>query len=561
MPRFHWPLARVPPSVIIALFLMMMYKNYKRLFRPMISKSPIFVHLLAILRDTHVFHFFAKSELRMMLLCSGHLLHLFRTICGKPTYLSGKIMQTILLRILSSTLGNPAVASFFSTIMDYPLERQDPQIQVSITTPYYFSHEYTISSILYLVSILPKEQDAILNFSIENLTPSELDVYHKIYLLVNIRKLFLERNEVLIFVCRIFDDYKQNPWERSDFSDWKFGQQFEDLRKKPDFGKFMDCMCSLSIAFLQPQAREQSDFLLCIQIMRLFHDQMTDTCNWTCMSNLLSASSEDAISRLLNQDFAKRDDEITFSLSFPPQNLQHRSEIMILPMLRKAYNLGTSSIPEIFLLSLHNHANAKISVWSFERNDLSDVKSQYYRILLLVFNFVKFVTSDTPDRDFIISCFAFLESNHTHEDLDTYLDLHKWMDPTHCKFYQLLSNFCEFADPNMHCAEKTKRSFLSLFRLLRDVLTNVEFFQKISTLMEKDLANCLENYCVDHFICDLANQGSSEFLCHIQPFRRTKCVNCNVRLPNDLFDECEECREECREEWSENDRCSSDSDF
>lgn len=232
---------------------------------------------------------------------------------------------------------------------------------------------------------------------------------------------------------------------------------------------------------------------------------------------------------------------------------------MILPMLRNAYDLGTSPILDEFALLLHDRAYSKISVWSFKQNDLSDVKSQYFRIFLLVINFVDFVTSDTPDRDFIISCFAFLESNHTHEDLNTYLDLHKWMDPTHCKFYQLLSNFCEFANPNMNCTEKTKRSFLSLFRLLRDVLTNVEFFQKISKFMEKDLANCLENYCVDHFICDLANQGSYGFLCHIQPFRRTKCVSCNVHLPNDLFDECEECREQCREQWSEND--TSDSDF
>ena len=137
MPYFRtpWYLAGVHPDVVMVLLLMLMYDRFLgqiggRSFRPMILGSAIVPHFFALLGDTRDFPFFERSgELLKMLAYAGTSMHLVRALCGQTTHVNrmfhGKVMQMILCRVVSCTLGNPVIASSlalsFSAISSYPL--------------------------------------------------------------------------------------------------------------------------------------------------------------------------------------------------------------------------------------------------------------------------------------------------------------------------------------------------------------------------------------------------------------------------------------------------------
>lgn len=573
MPNFRtpWYLAGVHPDVVMVLLLMLMYDRFLgqiggRSFRPMILGSPIVPHLFALLGDTRDFPFFARSELLRMLACGGACMHLVRTICGPTTHVNrmfhGKVMRMILHRVVSRTLENPAIASSlalsFSAISIYPLEIPVADLCLSINS--HLSPDCTIWEIFSLLSVLPGA-NAICRISTEDFTPSQQEIYDKVYFVENIRGLI--RNRVFIMVCKFFHRQKKsssNPVRFSCFAPTRkllpsrqFHAEFEKLRRTPDFLEFMDCMRSLSFTFLEPYERKQPDFILCWRVVEVFYAKMT-ACNWNFMSRLLREDDEDSVIKLLKCcPVSKVDNPLSFSLSFP-DNSADGSGLQFLSILRRGINsLPSVSMPEGILRYLRKKNNTKFN---------QDAKSQFYRIMHILCNFIDFLASDSPHRAFISSCVVFLKSNQdaTFRDLEIYLDLLK-MDSTDCGFYSILSDFCNFANPSMHCTEMTKRSFLCFFDLMRDVLSHERFMEKFSILLRQLMRNKNEE-SIDSFINQrISNPERYQFLCQMQPFKFTRCLVCRDPLSqenydprfrydehdNGLCDDCEQLREEDEE--------------
>jgi hypothetical protein len=184
-----------------------------------------------------------------------------------------------------------------------------------------------------------------------------------------------------------------------------------------------------------------------------------------------------------------------------------------------------------------------------------DAKSQFYRIMHILCNFIDFLASDSPHRDFIISCVVFLKSNQdaTFRYLEIYLDLLK-MGSTDCGFYSILSDFCNFANPSMHCTEMTKRSFLCFFDLMRDVLSHERFMEKFSILLHQLMRNkngfpidvfLINGESIDEYINGfpieafinrrISNPARYQFLCQMQPFQFTHCLDCHATLSRDNY--------------------------
>ena len=549
MPHF-WNLSGIYPDVVMVLLLMLMYDRFlgqigRRSFYPMILGSPIVPHLFALLGDTHNFPFFARSELLRMLACAGTSLHLVRAICGPTTHRRITFMQMILHRVVSRTLGNPAIASSlalsFSALSSYPLEIPVADLCLSINPN--LSPDCTIWDMLSLLSVLPGA-DAIRGVSTKGFTISQQKIYNMVYFVENIQQLILSENKVLIMVCKFFHKQKKsspNPVRLSCFAPVRqflpsrqFRAEFEKLRRTPDFSEFMECIRSLSVTFLQPCERKQPDFMVCWRVVEVFYASMT-ACNWNFMSMLLREDDEDSVLELLEEGYphSEVDNPLSFSLSFP-DNSANGSGLPFLSILKRAINsLPSVRMPKALLKHLREKKNRKFD---------EDAKSQLYRIMHILCNFIKFLTSDSPHRDFISSCIVFLKSNQeaTFRNLEIYLDLLQMMDPsTVCGFCNIFSDFCNFANPSMHCNEKTKRSFLCFFDLMRDVLSHERFMMKFSILlrqlMRKKNGESIHDL-IDTFINRrISTPGRYQFLCQMQPFQFTHCSDCCAPLSRDNY--------------------------
>jgi len=539
MPYFRnpWYLAGVHPDFVMVLLLMLMYDRFLRqiggrYFRPMILGSPIVPHLFALLGDTRDFPFFARSELLRMLACAGTSIHLVRAICGATTHRRITFMQMILHRVVSRTLGNPAIASSlalsFSALSRYPLEIPVADLCLSINLN--LSPDCTIWEMLSLLSVLPSA-NAIRGVSTEGFTLSQQEIYNMVYFVENIQQLILSENKVLIMVCKFFHKQKKSSANQSR----QYREQFEKLRGTSDFSEFMVCMRSLSVTFLQPQDRKQPDHILCWRVLEVFYAKMT-ACNWNFMSRLLREDDEDSVLELLEEGCpdSKVDSPLRFSLSFP-DNSAKSSGLQFLSILRRSIN-SLPSVRKNVLKELLKYLRKKKNK-KFDQ----DAKSQFYRIMHILCNFINFLTSDSPHRDFICSCIVFLKSNQeaTFRDLEIYLDLRK-MDPsTVCDFCDIFADFCNFANPSMHCTEMTKRSFLCFFDLMRDVLSHKHFMGKFSRLLtELKIKNKGEP--IDDLINAFVDRRSSnprgyQFLGQMNPFQFTRCSDCHAPLSQENY--------------------------
>jgi hypothetical protein len=550
MPHF-WNLSGIHPDVVMVLLLMLMYDRFLRPIRgrsshPMILGSAIVPHFFALLEDTRVFPFFARSDRLRMLAYAGTSMHLVRAICGPTIYatrdINCRVMQMILGRVVSCTLGNPAIASTialsFSAISSYPLEIPVADLCLSINP--HLSPDCTIWEIFSLLSVLPVA-NAIRRISTEGFTPSQQEIYDKVYFVESIHGLI--GNRVFIIVCKFFHKQKKslpNPGRLSWFEPVRqflpsrqFRAKFEELQRTPDFQEFMECIHSLAVTFLQPQDRKQPDFMLCWRVIEVFYESMT-ACNWNFMSRLLGEEDEDSVIELLEEGCPDSEVEspLSFSLSFP-DNSANGSGLPFLSILRRGiYSLPSVRMPKELLKLLRKKKNRKFD---------EDAKSQFYRIMHILCHFINFLTSDSPHRDFISSCIVFLKSNQeaTFRDLEIYLDLRK-MDPsTVCDFCNIFSDFCNFANPSMHCTEMTKRSFLCFFDLMRDVLSHERFMEKFSILlhqlMRKKYVESIHDL-IDTFINRrISTPGKYQFLCQMQPFQFTHCSECRAPLSRDNY--------------------------
>ena len=569
MPHLYC-LAGIHPYVVMMLVLMLMHDRFLgqiggRSFRPIILGSPIVQHLFALLGDTRDFPFFARSDRLRMLAYGGSCMHLVRAICGPTTHVNlmfhGKVMQMIIHRVVSCTLGNPVIASSlalsFSALSSYPLEIPVADLCLSINP--HLSPDCTIWEIFSILSVLPGA-NAIRRISTEGFTPSQQKIYDTVYFVENIRGLI--RNKAFIMVCKFFHKQKKslpNPSKQ-------FRAEFERFRQTPDFKEFMECMHSLSVLFIQPCERTQPVFMLCLRIVEVFYAKMT-ACNWNFMSRLLREDDEDSVLDLLEEgcSVSEVDSPLCFSLNFPDHSANAPRLHFLSSLKRGIHSLPSGHIPKEVLEYLHKKKNRK-----FDKN----AKSQFYRIMYILCNFINFLTSDSPHRDFICSCIVFLKSNQdeTLQDLQIYLDLSK-----DCGFYRILLDFCNFADESMHCTEITKRSFLCFFDIMRNILSHERFMGKFTRLLN-ELKRKKKGDPIDYLIDTFINRRSSnperyQFLKLVQPFKFTDCSECHAPLSrenykpwfrydehdNGLCDDCDARRtmEDQLEAYEEDDRRGS----
>jgi hypothetical protein len=291
----------------------------------------------------------------------------------------------------------------------------------------------------------------------------------------------------------------------------------------------MECIRSLSVIFLQPQDRKQPDSMLCWRVIEVFYASMT-ACNWNFMSRLLGEEDEDSVLELLEEGCpdSEVNSPLSFSLSFP-DNSANVSGLPFLSILRRGiHSLPSVRIPKELLKHLCKKKNKRFD---------EDAKSKVYRIMHILCNFLKFLESNSPHRDFICSCVVSLKSNQNEAfgNLQIYLDLYKMIDTsTDYDFRNIFADFCNFANPSMHCAEMTKRSFLCFFDLMRDVLSHERFMGNLSILLNK-LARKKKGEHIDDLIKEFINRRSRNlvkypFLCQMQPFQFTQCLECRAHL-------------------------------
>jgi hypothetical protein len=538
MPKF-WNLAGVNPNVIRVLLLILTYDRFlgqivERSFHPMILGSAIVPHFFALLEDTRDFPFFARSD-RLSMLAHGSLtLYLIRAICGRTTRVDRRfhlqVMPMIIKSVVRGILRDPVIASSlalsFSAIMTYPLGPYNAGLCLSINPR--LSPDCTIWQIISIVSVLPGA-NAIRRISTEGFTPSQQENYDNVHFLENIRQLILSENKVLILVCKFFHKQKKSSVNQNSF----FCEEFEKLRRTPDFQEFMKCMISFTVTFFQPQDHKQLDCMLCWRVVEVFYTKMT-ACNWNFMSMLLRENDEDSVLKLLEEGcpVSEVDRPLSFSLSFP-DNFADSSGLRFLSILRSGIHSLRSlrkkkNVLKELLKALGKKKNSRFT---------KDAKSQIYRIMLLLCKFIKFIKSDSPHRDFIISCILFLKSNQevTFRYLSIYLDLLNMDSSRVCDFYSIFSDFCNFADQSMHCAEMTKKSFLCFFDLMRDVLSHERFMKRFSNLLTKISNTSSDEVVKDFAVCISDAPGNYTFLRLVQPFKFTICSKCDKHLSDDNY--------------------------
>ena len=427
----------------------------------------------------------------------------------------------IFRRVVSCTLSDPLIASSlalsFSAISSYPL--RPPGFALCLSIKPRLSSDCTIWEIFSLLSVLPSA-NAICRVSTEGFTPSQQEIYDNVYFVETIRGLI--GNRAFIMVCKFFHK-----------PDWRFLTKFEKLRRTPDFKELMACIRSLSVTFLQPCERKQSDFMSCLCVVEVFYARMT-ACDWNFMFMLLEEDDEDSVIKLLEEgcSVSEVDSPLSCRLRFP-DHFANGSGLKFLSILsRGVHSLPSVRMPKELLVYLNKKKNRRYH----------DATSQVYRIMLLLCTFIGFVTSDTPHRDFICSFLVFLKSNQettTFRDLKNYLDL-----STDCDFYRILSDFCNFADPSMHCTEITKRSFLCFFDLMRNILSHKRFMCAFSKFLNELNEKKEEEEPIDDLIDELIEKIIHQitinlerylFLKLVQPFKFTDCSECHVPLSHENY--------------------------
>ena len=209
-----------------------------------------------------------------------------------------------------------------------------------------------------------------------------------------------------------------------------------------------------------------------------------------------------------------------------PNNYADGSGLKFLSILRRGIH-SLHSLRKNVLEELLKHLDKKKN----SRYN-KDSKSQVYRIMLLLCKFIKYIESDSPHRDFIISCILFLKSNQeaTFRELSIYLDLLNMDSSRVCDFYSIFSDFCNFAG-----AEMTERSFLCFFDLMRDVLSHELFMKRFSNLLIKISNNLHLDISIDESVNEFAVRTSNTlrtylFLIRVNPFRVESCSKCSILL-------------------------------
>jgi hypothetical protein len=526
--RTVWYLAGVHPNVVMVLLLMLMYDRFLaqiggRSFCPMILGSPIVPRLFELLGNTFVFPFFSTTERLRMLAYTGTSMHLVHAICGPTTRrnhnMNGKIMQMIFSRIVSRTLHDlndkmilqkslTKLAKFFKEEEFFSMEIIPP--------PFFLPHLYSIWKVLSLLLVLPDPSFELVNLSTIGLTTQQLSAYNTMYFLCTMREMYRSKNSAFIGFCIFFDEHMNT--QSANRGRGVHGGGIFDPR---DYQAFMDLVNELLVLFFpKKEERSSDDHQKCIQIFDLFYQKMREISDWNSISILLTSQDEEYIQeRLAEFPFQFQNETFQVDLGIPIFTPPVELEIKIFKLVEKAERIvGSDILLEVLSVLVHQ---------KFE----SDTESRLYRLMFIFFRFLKFIRADTLECNFVFTCLVALYSGHQFWVCDIYVDLHGWQAKYGGDFYEFFSDFCEFADPRMHCIQMTKRSFMSFFKLMRDVLSDKHFISQLSEFLEgvkKVEDRQMVGICDQCSIIQLLNELTGKivpckhpFIQSMQPFKFT----------------------------------------
>lgn len=558
-----WKLSGIQPDVVLVLLLMLMYDRFfgrigGRASRPMISRSPILRHLLAVLNASQEFPYFNSKQYNMMLMCHGHVFHVVRTIFGHTTYVNhgmyAMMMKKMMKHMLSHIACNPEiVAGFprsFPNIMAYP-QVSDPPIQMSINignlSGFILSSIWDICS---LITTLPKPL-AILDIKISNLSEeSERRDYRTMILFVLLRDLFMEKNPIFLLLCKsIHTNARYNTSIRA---------EFKNARGSPDFLRCMKYFMHIS-SMVFPELGDRDpmhqDFDWCLEIIDQIYMNISNMRNdyWHFISMVFRTERVNSVLRLIRGGPTKYfhshvDTPLCFKLECPPQ----LEEATIQETRQRLFNVLRTTVKlSVIPVSLLQNLESRINMHM--EDDLWKIKSKYVRLFFLLCTFIQLVQSDHPHLAFLFDSFVFVKTHQQTDEfkeLQVFFDLGRGQDHSLRLFDKLFQHFCNFAEPSLGFSEKTKRSFIELFDLMMRILADNRFLEDFSKFMTKVAMKLLRSpridSLIDKFITHLARQHP-EFTHQILPYRRLTCCDCGYYLPlnydNEMCENCEDHRE------------------
>jgi hypothetical protein len=498
-----------------------------RCFHPMILGSPNVSRFFELLRDTCDLPFFGRGQQLRMLAYAGTSMHLVHAICGPTTHCNRnmhvEILRMIFSRIVSRILhdlnGKMILQKSMTALANYHKEEEFFSMKI-IPPPFFFPHLYNIWKVLSLLLVLPEPSFDFVNLSIIDLTTEQLSAYNTMYLLCTMREMYESDNSAFIGFC-IFFDKNMNPQSANGGRDIHGGGIFDSR----DYQAFMNLVTELlDLFFPKKEEHSRGDHEKCIQIFNLFYEKMKKISDWTSISRLLTSQDENYIRKELAKfPFQFQDKFFQVDLGLPIFTPPIYLEIMFFKFLKKAKRIMVS---DLLLKVLSELVNQK-----FE----SDAESRLYRLMFIFFRFLKFLQSDTLECNFVFTCLVAWYSGHSFWVSDIYVDFLGWQAKCGGDFYEFFSDFCKFADPKMHCIQMTKRSFLSFFKLMRDVLSDEHFISQLSEFLEgvkkvedRQMAGA-SDISVQHSIIQLLKEltgkimpGNHQIIQSMLPFKFTK---------------------------------------
>ena len=570
MPHF-WKLSGIQPDVVLVLLLMLMYDRFfgrigGRASHPMISRSPILRHLLAILEDTQVFPFFARDDLMRMLMYHGQVLRVVRAICGPTTYVNrnmhGSIMRIILNRILRCIPSN--FEASMENILAYPIRRES-QLLVSLET--FHSRNVRVLNIWVFLSlikgVLPEPQ-AILDISRSDLNESQQEHYGKIFLVTLFRKLFIERNKVFLLFCKIFHQKEKFVEEERLLGNLclQFKEEFNRARGSRDFQLFMQYFESISTSFPGTRYPMDSEITWCFKIMNIFYRMMYYTFDdyWKFVDMVFRNESVDGVLSLLEKGcepfFCKHVNQpfevtLEYPAQYPAQSEGTPQQMVLFQTLRLAHLID---IPRDLLRELNERKN------SYLNNDPLRVRNTWSRLLFLLCTFIQLVQSKHPHICFLLDSFIFMRTSQASrlDQLAMLIDIGNMQVEGLLMFDELLHHFCSFSNPIAGFSDMTERSFLGLFDLMICILSDNHFFADFSQFLSRSGGHTSSS--IDEFIVNL-QQKFPQFVTQILPFQCTTCFQCGDLLSPDRDEYmCDNCKRRDAMYSPSNDSSSYDDD-
>lgn len=400
---------------------------------------------------------------------------------------------------------------------------------LNIIPPPFLLREMVADSIwefLSLLLVLPDPGFELVNLSTIGLTTQQLDAFNTIYLLCTMRNMYRSENSSFYAFCLFFNEHITTQSANGGRGEHGRARFYPSDHHQA----FMDLVNELLVLFFPKEEHSRNDYQKCIQIFDFFCTKIGQILDWNSISLILTSQDENYIKdRLAKFPFLFRNEKFQVDLGFPcfTQSFMPPIEVNIevFNYLKKAKRVVFS---DILLNVLSVLINKK-----FE----SDAESRLYRLMFIFFKFLKFIQADTLECNFVFTCLVSLYSGLPFRVCDIYVDLQGWQAEYGENFYEFFSYFCEFANPRMHCIQMTKRSFMSFFKLMRDVLSDEHFILQLSEFLEQVkkeedrqmVGMC--NYRVKRSIIQLLNElyckialGNNPNIESMQPFKLTSSL-------------------------------------